>query len=398
MMKPHCRIALVVLVGAMACPLLSDAEAAGPPLTMREHSQRIQDGIDLIYNLRFPAADDHFRAVIADDPDNPLGHFFLAMVGWWRVLVDLEDRSHDEEFCARLADCIEVCDRRLETNADDFDAILFKGGAIGFRGRLRGDRAEYLRAAGDGLKSLPLLKRSRRLEPTNKDILFGQAIYNYFAVVIPEIYPVVRPVMWLLDDGDRELGLRQLEEVAREGKYARTEARYFLAQICRIFEKDEKRALSHLELLHEQYPDNALFHRYRARTLAEMGQWEEGIRLYEEVIERSRDGRPGYHRRGHLEALYYLGRRAFFERRYEQAVRALAAADSLSLGLGKTPKQQAVRGYVALTNLCLGMSLDAQGMREEALQRYARVRQLPEFGTSHRLARKYERQAFGGAD
>lgn len=397
-MKHYCHIALALLLGATACPLLSDADAAGPSLTMRGHSQRVQDGIDLIYSLRFSEADDHFREVIAEDPDNPLGHFFLAMVGWWRVLIDLEDRTHDDEFLARLADCIEVCDRRLAANPDDFDAILFKGGSIGFRGRLRGDRAQYLRAAGDGVKSLPLLKRSRGLDPANKDILFGQAIYNYFTVVIPEAHPVVRPVMWLLDDGDRELGLRQLEEVANEGKYARIEARYFLAQICRIFEKDNGRALSHLEKLHEQYPDNALFHRYRARTLAEMGRWEEGLGLYEKVIERSREGMPGYHRRGHIEALYYVGKRAYFERRYDEAVRALAAADSLSSGLGRTPKQQTARGFVALANLCLGMVLDAQGKREEALQRYARVRQLPVFGASHKLARKYEKQAFDGAD
>jgi len=397
-MKRRCHIALVLLLGWLACPAHADVEATGPSLTMRGYSQRIQDGIDLIYSLRFAEADDHFGEVIAKDPDNPLGHFFLAMVSWWRVLVDLEDQSHDGEFYSRLADCIEVCDRRLEADPDDFDAILFKGGAIGFRGRLRGDRAQYLRAAGDGLLSLPLLKRSRQLEPTNKDILFGQAIYNYFAVVIPEKHPVVRPVMWLLDDGDRELGLRQLQEVADEGQYARTEARYFLAQICRVFEEDDRLALQHLVQLHEQYPDNALFHRYRARVLVGTGQWEEGLQLYGEVIERSRVGRPGYHVRGHIEALYYVGKRAFFDRRYERAVRVLSAADSLSLGLGADPKQQSVRGFVALGNLCLGMVLDAQGNRDEALLRYARVRRLPAFGTSHKLARKYERRAFGDAD
>ena len=70
----------------------------------------------------------------------------------------------------------------------NFEAILFKGGAIGFRGRLRGDRSQYLRAARDGLRSLPLLQKSRQLEPTNKDILFGQGIYHYFAEAMPGHY------------------------------------------------------------------------------------------------------------------------------------------------------------------------------------------------------------------
>ena len=105
------------------------------------------------------------------------------MTSWWRVLIDLEDRSHDELYYDQLQECIDVCDARLEEDPDNFDAILFKGGAIGSRGRLRGDRGKFLGAARDGLRSLPLLKRSRNLEPTNKDILFGQGIYDYFAVI-----------------------------------------------------------------------------------------------------------------------------------------------------------------------------------------------------------------------
>ena len=54
--------------------------------------------------------------------------------------MDLEDTSHDDEFYRLLQVCIDVCDRRLAVNPEDFDAIMFKGGAIGFRGRLRGDR------------------------------------------------------------------------------------------------------------------------------------------------------------------------------------------------------------------------------------------------------------------
>ena len=372
-----------------------DGESQSRSFTMRGYDARIQEGIDLIYNLEFEPADTYFEAIIDREPENPLGYFFLAMVTWWRVLIDLEDRTHDEQFYDLLEDCIEVCDRRLEDDPDDFDAILFKAGSIGFRGRLRGDRSQFLRAASDGLKCLPLLKRSRRLEPTNKDILFGQGIYNYFAEVMPKEYPIVRPLMWFLKSGDRELGLRQLQEVAAEGRYARAEANYFLAQIHRIFEDDKKQALIYLESLHGQYPSNALFHRYRARTLVELGRSDKAIPMYEEVIRRSRQGRVGYHVRGHIEALYYVGKRAFVKGRFGQARSSLAAADSLSYSLGDKPKEQIVRGYVPLANLYLGMALDQQGRRSEALERYERVHRLPEYGATHKLAKKYEKTPYG---
>ena len=153
---------------------------------MRGFDARIQRGIDLTYNLRFEEAERHFQTIVAAEPDNPLGYFFRAMVSWWRILLDLADKTYDAEFHARLQQCIEVCDRRLAKDPMDFDAILFKGGAIGFRGRLYGDREQYVRAARDGLRCLPLLKKSRQLEPTNKDILFGQGLYHYFAEVMPQ--------------------------------------------------------------------------------------------------------------------------------------------------------------------------------------------------------------------
>ena len=386
-------LVLLLASGAAAGPG-AEPVPAGDRLTVRAYDQRVQDGIDLIYELRLEEADAYFAAFIAADPDNPLGHFFYAMVDWWRVLIDLVDESHDQAFYDRLERCIEVCDRRLDQDPDDFDAVLFKGGAIGFRGRLRGDRAQYLRAARDGLRCLPLLKRSRRMDPVNKDILFGQGIYNYFRVVIPERHPMVKAVTWMLDSGDRELGLEQLNEVAREGRYARAEARYFLAQIHRIFEDDLGTALRYLEQLHEQYPANALFHRYRARTLIDLRRWDEGVALYRQAIERARRGQRGYHTRGHIESLYYVGKRAFLDGRYGEAVEAMSAADGLSHALGAGGEAQAASGHVPLANLYLGMALDALGQRVAALSRYERVLDLPRHGSSHKLARRYRDRAY----
>ncbi len=364
--------------------------AAGDSYTLRVYDERLQRGIDLIYGLRFAEADQYFGQIIAAEPENPVGHFFLAMVTWWRVLVDLEDRSHDQAFYGLLEKCIQVCDRRLEQSPNDFDAVLCKGGATGFRGRLRGDRHQFLQAASDGLKCLPLLDLIRQLEPTNKDVLFGRGIYNYFVEVMPERYPIVKPIVWLMEKGDRQLGLQQLQQVAEEGYYARAEAAYFLAQIYRVFERDKDRALEYLEQLHARYPDNSLFHRYTARTLIDLGQWDRGTALYREVARRSAEGRPGYHLRGQLEALFFLGKDAFRRNRLDEAIEAFAAVDSLGGRLG----EELDRHYVALANLLMGMCFDLQGQRAEAVRCYERVQKRPDYNT-HDLAAKYLKTPYG---
>ena len=376
---------LHLLFAALLCGALALPAWGEDAYTMRGFDARIQQGIDLIYNLRFAEAERHFQAIVEAAPDNPLGYFFRAMIAWWRILIDLDDKTHDEEFYARLKQCIEVCDRRLAQDPMDFDAILFKGGAIGFRGRLRGDRKQYVRAAHDGLRGLPLLKKSRQLEPTNKDILFGQGLYHYFAEVMPKRHRVLRPIMAFLPDGDRLLGLQQLKEVAREGAYARTEAAYFLGQIYRMFEKDNRSALSYFEELYARYPDNAIFHRYAAWLMVDLDRWRSGVALYEEYVRRGLAGQTGYHRHGRLEARYYLGKHAYFERRYPQAADHLAATDRLAAGSARVRDL----AFAALANLLLGQVHDLAGRRSEAVFRYQRVRRLPDHAGTHQQAQHY---------
>ncbi|MBM3277201.1 MAG: hypothetical protein FJY95_03860 [Candidatus Handelsmanbacteria bacterium] len=377
----------LLLCLALCAPLAAQT----PPHTLRVDDPRLQQGIALIYQLRFAEADQYFGAIVAAEPDNPVGHFFLAMVTWWRVLVDLDDTRHDEDFYALLEKCVEVCDRRLDQQRGDFDALMCKGGALGFRGRLRGDRHQFLQAAADGLKCLPLLDQIHQLEPANKDVLFAWGIYDYFVEAMPERYPIVKPIVWLMKRGDKERGLRQLQTVAQEGYYAHAEAAYFLAQIYRVFEGDDRRALDYFQELHARYPENALFHRHTARAMIAAGAWEQGAALYAEVARRSQAGQVGYHRRGHLEARYYLGRDAFRRRYLDLALGEFAAADSLGQGLEED------RHYVALAALSRGMCLDLAGRRPEALAAYHQVKARPDYLQSHDLADQYLREPYRGA-
>ena len=76
------RLALFLLtLGALLSAPVPAAAVEG--LTLRgDTDPRIEQGIDLIYQLRFAEADLYFERIIAEDPANPAGHFFLAMVGW----------------------------------------------------------------------------------------------------------------------------------------------------------------------------------------------------------------------------------------------------------------------------------------------------------------------------
>ena len=95
-----------------------------------------------------------------------------------------------------------------------------------------------------------------------------------------------------------------------------------------------------------------------------------------------------------LQKLIHQERGKRYKNKLNEAENYFANVDSLSRGLGMRPKDQEVRGYVALSNLYLGMALDHEGRREEAIKSYQRVRALPKYGASHKLAKRYQRKPY----
>lgn len=354
-------------------------------------AQVISQSIDRIYNLEFDAAEQTLRPLVRRYPDNPAGHFFLAMVEWWRILIVFDDESRDDGFYDMLEKVVELCDERLDRNPRDVSALFFKGGAIGFRGRLRANRGSWLAAANDGISALPIVRKAYELDPSNKDILLGIGIYNYYAEVVPERYPIVKPLLLFFPSGDRKAGLRQLREASEKGLYARVEATYFLLQNNYLFEKDYRTALELASDLHERYPMNPVFHRYLGRCYISLGRLTDAAGVFSEVAERYMKEQQGYDSYDGREAFYYLGRHHFFRGEYDVSRDLFLKSENLSRRVDK----EGPSGFRAMANLHLGMISDVQGRRDEARQYYRIVLAMDEYQRSHKDARTYLRTPYG---
>jgi len=347
-------------------------------------------GIDRVYNLEFESAREEFNELVRWRPHNPAGHFFLAMVDWWKILIDLDNEEHDERFLEDLDRVIEMCDSLLERNENDVTAIFFKGGAVGFQGRLRFHRNDYLAAANAGRKALPLVQAASSLDPGNYDILLGTGIYNYFAEVIPNEYPFVKPLMLFIPPGDRKKGIEQLTAAAEKGKFASVEAAYFLLQIYFSYEKEYGKALAVASSLTRRFPNNMMFHRYLGRTYAAALNWPMADEVYAEIVARSRRGQRGYTANAEREAEYYLGASDMAGGRNDGALSHFFRCDELSRGLDKSEAS----GFMAMANLKIGNIFDLQGKRELAMVQYDKVAKMKDYKDSSTLARQYQKTPY----
>ncbi|MCS6966066.1 MAG: tetratricopeptide repeat protein [Candidatus Kapabacteria bacterium] len=376
-------IAVAGLTGAAVAP--------AQWVLMREDADNlVQQGIFYIYNMQFDSAEHYFRELIHRYPEHPAGYFMDAMVSWWKILTNRRSRAYDEEFLAEIQRVLDVCQPILEQNPYDIVGLFFKGGALGYRGRFYAMRESWIRAANDGREGFEILMRVQRLAPTNYDVLLGTGVYNYYAVKLPEMYPILRPLLLFLPPGDKELGIAQLRASARHARYAATEAKVVLLQILYDFEHNIPEALTVAEELFQQYPRNPYFHRYLGRCYVRMGYLEKMEEVWREVLRRSIEKWNGYEELTAREALYYVGLALMQRGQYEEALRYFYKCDELSRVLDEDPS-----GFMVKVNLKIGNIYDLQGKRDLALMQYRKVLSWRDVQNSHEEARRYAEKPYG---
>ncbi len=251
-------------------------------------------GINQIYSIKFTEAEKTFQLLKKEYPTHPASRFFFAMIDWWKIILSEEDEEKDDIFYDKIDETVDFCDEILDDDPENIDAIFFKGGAIGFRGRLRVMRESWFKAANDGREALPLVDYAYELDPNNVDVKLGFGIYNYLAAVIPEKYPVVKPVMIFFPSGDKELGMKQLKEAASSGKYSKYEARYILITFFYYFEKDMNSAEVYAQQLVESFPNNPVFERWRGRIAARQKEITFADSIFKDVLNKADKNFEGY--------------------------------------------------------------------------------------------------------
>ncbi|MGA7721972.1 MAG: hypothetical protein WCA84_12460 [Ignavibacteriaceae bacterium] len=346
----------------------------------------ISRGIDQIYNIDFPGAEKSFKGLIASYPDKPQGRFFLAMIDWWKILLDPDNEAYDDIFFQKLEDVIYQCDGILKNDPNNVDALFFKGGSIGFRARLRAFRDSWIKAADDGRLALPIVQHAYRIDPKNVDVQLGFGIYDYYAAVIPEQFPLVKPLMIFFPPGNKKKGIEELTNVALHGRYAKYESRYFLMTLYFSYDDNPFKAEEWAGLLNDDFPNNPVFERWRGRIAAKRSDYYHAEKIFSDVLNKADKDFPGYNNiNTRREAAYYIGYQFWLSNKPDSAKIKFELCAKYSREIDKNETS----GFLINSFLYLGMIADQIGSRNEAVAYYKKLLDMKEFGNSHSLAEEY---------
>lgn len=353
--------------------------------------ERIQKGIDHIYHLRFDSAQSEFREVIKLEPPNPAGYFFDAIVDWWRINLNKENNSLDEKFFEKVEKVVEVADDRLDKNEFDDNAMFYKGGALGYRGLVYSFRESWLKAAEDGREALNLLQKAFEINNNNKDVMFGIGLYNYFAEYVPDAYPVVKPLMLIFPKGDKIKGISQIKETSLNSKYAKNEAKYVLAYLSLIYEKNYVDAEMYSKMLTEEFPENPVFEKYLYNSYIGLGKWNEALDGWKKLLMKIDSNQFGYNNRNlQREANYYTALSLTKLNRILEAEPYIIKAEEITRELDKENEA----AFTAFIYLISGMLNDVKENKSTANLYYDKVLSMKNFQNSHLEAERFKKDGY----
>lgn len=331
-------------------------------------SQALND----LYNFKFDKAEDNFRSLKRQYRWHPLPYFLMGLIEWWKIMPNTKDTSHDKQFLAYMDSTISIAENLYDNYPEyKIEGAFFLSAAYGFKGRLYSDeeRRNWTKAASAGKDALDYLEESKTKQDLSPELLFGDALFNYFSVWVPENYPALKMILWMFPKGDKALGLKQLKEVSYNAFYTRTEAMVWLMRILNSYENDQPRAFDISRYLYETYPDNPFFHRYYARILYSMGRFSVAEPVCLNILTRIDSGQLGYEATSGRYAAFFLGQIYETYKKYEDAKKYYKMCIKFANEINADES-----GYALYSLIALGEIAEKEGNKAEAKKYFKEVK------------------------
>jgi tetratricopeptide (TPR) repeat protein len=338
-------------------------------------------GFDHFYNVEYEEALAVFRKAGAADTNDPQRHNHIAQAILYSAMLKAgaleselisgtnpflrrekmnptaaEQAAFDDAMKAAFAKAEAQLQRNPKNAAANYSLAVSYG--------LRANYSYLVRKAWyESLKDSTAARKYAQLaldaDPSFVDAKIILGLHDYIVGSLSWTYKMLGFLAGIR--GDRDGGIRTLEQVAATGINNRSDAKVLLAAIYRR-EKRSMQAVPLLENLIAAYPRNYLFRLELAQMLGDLGEREKSIATVDAVADLQRKQAPGFTKLQGEKIAFIKGNLLFWFDEYDKAVvelqSAVKARDRLDLNTG------------LLACLRLGQTLDLLNRHAEAVKAY----------------------------
>jgi len=263
------------------------------------------EAINLMYDFQFEKSDKQFKWLIQEYGWHPLPYFLLGLSTWWKIAPNLENKNLDDEFLYLMDTSISLS-KKIYKDYNQIEGAFFLAASYGFKGRLLSERKKWRKAALSGRNALKFLKEVKGEENFIPEISFGNGLFNYYSIWVAEEYPLLKPIIRLFPKGDKEKGISQLDNAAKNSFYTRTEAQFFLMKILSQ-ENNISKSFQLSNYLYDIFPNNSIFHGVYNSLLYRSGRFNECEKESSIIVENFKNNKYGYKYNLVRQASFFLG-------------------------------------------------------------------------------------------
>jgi hypothetical protein len=284
------------------------ADTKGWLLLDKDIQLELDGAVQNLYNFKYDKAEKQFRSLRRRYPHHPMPYFLLGLSTWWKIMpTNFNSTQYDKLFFAYMDTANTYAEQLIKADARNYEGYFFLSAANGFDARLNAERHNWRRATVSSKRALNYLQKSREANDLSPEFLFGEALFNYYAVWIPNNYPLLKPVLLFFPKGNKQLGLAQLRTVADNAFYTGVEAKVFLMKLLHNDEHQTAAAMPVARGLALKYPDNGYFARFYALLSFDQADFAECERVSRDIMAKISAGMPGYEASSGRYASYFLG-------------------------------------------------------------------------------------------
>lgn len=408
-------IALVLLwLPTAASGQAAQKSAAGEIDRARFDELRTQ-GFEALYNLDYEGARQKFKEIARLFPEHPAGPQFLAATLWTQTLYQSrrlqasvyntdafyaknEDKADPQvvaQFRELTRQAKELAEARLKRNARDVEALYFLGAVEGLKAAFAyAVERRFVAAALDGSRGVDRHRDVLKLDPNFHDAEVTIGLYDYTVGGLS--LPLKIMVGITGARGSKRRGLETLERVAREGQWARDDARIVLIALY----KREGRFADAVRVSRElaaKYSRNYLFKLELADALASQAALERRANRAAEAQQLEREAFTTFETLLHDRSTRETAAR-LLDLIHFQYGEALLAAGQPEAGAREYLAASAVpgadAGLATMARLRAAQAYDLAGKRQEALVQYRAVLERPNVFDAHDEARQGLREPY----
>jgi tetratricopeptide (TPR) repeat protein len=244
----------------------------------------ILEGLNKSYNFQFAEAEEIYNKIKLKYPTNPAYSTLMQMMLFTQHAPIKENAKVKAQYILHLNKAVELSEKMIAKNENDTEGIFFMLSSLGSLAAWQADNEEMMKAVNTARKAFPYMKKGMKLTDIQADFLFTTGLYNYYIEQYPEDHPIVKPFMIFFSDGNKKLGLQQMEGCSNKAIFTHVEAAYYSAYIYLKHESRSDKALIFMNNLMEKYPNNLLFVSKKAECLVNLARYDIAKPLVENLL------------------------------------------------------------------------------------------------------------------